>query len=71
MCGKLRGVNMGTPRRKDLTGMRFGKLVAIEFSHKNKYRATFWKFQCDCGNQIITAGADAVRGRVMSCGVVL
>lgn len=59
---------MGTPRRKDLTGQRFGRLVAIEFSHKNKYRTTFWKFQCDCGNQIITAGADAVRGKVTSCG---
>lgn len=35
---------------KDLTGNRYGKLVVLGRSHKNKYGHWIWKCQCDCGN---------------------
>lgn len=34
---------------KDITGQRFGSLVAKEYSH-SKNRLAYWKYQCDCGN---------------------
>ena len=31
--------------REDLTGQKFGRLTAVEFSHKNKSRKTYWLWQ--------------------------
>ena len=54
--------------REDLTGQKFGRLTAVEFSHKNKSRKTYWLWQCDCGN-IIVARTDCVKnGSTQSCG---
>ena len=54
--------------REDLTGQKFGRLTAIEFSHKNKNRKTYWIWQCDCG-QVIVARTDCVKsGATSSCG---
>ncbi len=39
------------PRYKDITGQRFGKLVAIEPTEKREGNGSVvWKCQCDCGN---------------------
>jgi len=46
--------------REDLTGQKFGRLTALDFSHKNKNRKTYWVWQCDCGN-IIVARTDSVK----------
>jgi hypothetical protein len=46
--------------REDLTGQKFGRLTALDFSHKNKNRKTYWTWQCDCGN-IIVARTDSVK----------
>lgn len=35
---------------KDITGQRFGRLVAIERVGKAKNGKALWKCQCDCGN---------------------
>lgn len=55
----------------DLTGNRFGKLVAIEkiSRHRNNGKTrTYWRCKCDCGNEIEVA-ADALRkGSQISCG---
>ena len=54
--------------REDLTGQKFGRLTALDFSHKNKNRKTYWVWQCDCGN-IIVARTDSVKnGSTQSCG---
>ena len=54
--------------REDITGQRFGRLVALNFSHKDKNRKTYWDFQCDCGN-IKTLRTDQVKnGNIKSCG---
>lgn len=34
-------------------GNKFGKLTCLEFSHKNSRFISYYKFKCDCGNEII------------------
>lgn len=54
--------------REDLTGKRFGRLVALHFSHKDRNRKTYWDFMCDCG-EIKTLRSDSVKcGNIRSCG---
>jgi hypothetical protein len=49
----------------DITGKRFGKLVAVEKVGHNNQGNILWLFQCDCGNTIIT---HIRHRRVKSCG---
>ena len=51
----------------DLTGQRFGKLVAIEVSHTDK-RGALWACACDCGNSLVTVASQLRRGGTRSCG---
>lgn len=37
---------------RDLTGQRFGRLVALEVFGKNKYGNIVWLCKCECGNVI-------------------
>lgn len=43
-------------RAKDLTGQRFGSLVAIKPSHTGHKNTVFWYFKCDCGNDHVARG---------------
>lgn len=52
---------------KDISGKRFGRLVAIGFSHKDKGHY-FWKFRCDCGKEVAIEKTSVVLGRTKSCG---
>lgn len=56
------------PRYKDITGMRFGKLTAIEYVGKDAYNNALWKCKCDCGNETVTRGSALRKGEVKSCG---
>ncbi len=58
---------MGTPRRKDLTGKRFGKITAL-FIVGKKYSSMLWRCRCDCGKEYnITAGELKRRKSCKSC----
>lgn len=51
----------------DLTGQRFGRLVAIEdVGSIRGFRA--WKLKCDCGELVIRTSAAVRHGKVSSCG---
>lgn len=50
---------------KDLTGNRYGRLIAIKLDHI-KNRKSYWLCQCDCGNQKIIR-SDCL-GTTLSCG---
>ena len=52
---------------KDITGNRYGRLVAIKPISKipGKYH---WECQCDCGNTCIVNGAYLRNGKTKSCG---
>lgn len=57
---------------KDITGQRFGHLVAIEpTGRKNKCGQQYWLFQCDCGNLHEALGVTARAGKVLSCGCLV
>jgi len=55
-------------KRIDLTGQRFGRLVALEFSHANKRRRTYWKCLCDCGGLKVIRSDCLLSGNNKSCG---
>lgn len=49
----------------DLTGIRFGRLIALYVVTKSP---TMWKCQCDCGNTKIVYAGNLKRGSTKSCG---
>ncbi len=55
-------------RKSDLTGMRFGKLTAIEPTMERKNGYTVWICRCDCGNTVHAASRFLKNGWLMSCG---
>lgn len=55
-------------RYKDIAGMRFGKLIAIEYVGKDAHNFALWRCKCDCGEETITRGSALRRGEVKSCG---
>lgn len=48
---------------RDLSGQRFGKLVAVSYVSPRK-----WLCICECGNSIIALSSNIVRGNTSSCG---
>lgn len=52
----------------DLTGQRFGKLVAIKHIGYNNKHLTLWLCQCDCGNTTKVTTSDLRSGHSKSCG---
>lgn len=54
--------------RKDITGVRFGRLVALEPSHKNKKGEWFWLCKCDCGEEVVARTSHLNSGGTQSCG---
>ncbi len=52
----------------NLTGQRFGRLVAVKFEYYNKRHEACWLFKCDCGNEKIMPIDNIKYGRVKSCG---
>lgn len=53
---------------KDISGQRFGRLVAEKFLFYDEKFRDHWLFQCDCGNEKEMAAANVKWGRVRSCG---
>jgi hypothetical protein len=55
----------------DLTGMRFGRLVALELIGKSKGQTreyAQWECRCDCGKTTIVLGMYLRAGKTKSCG---
>jgi hypothetical protein len=54
----------------DLTGQRFGKLVAIKhvIRPKNVKAGTYWLCKCDCGNEKAINACHLRNGNTQSCG---
>lgn len=51
----------------NLSGQRFGRLVAIELA-RIENRRTVWRFSCDCGALVEKQGRHVLAGRTTSCG---
>lgn len=57
----------GCSRRDDITGRRFGRLIAVEYVGR-KSRKSLWRCQCDCGRDTIVDRASLLSGNTTSCG---
>ena len=56
-------------KAKDLTGLRFGKLTAIEKSGtKTKQGSVIWRCLCECGNEAFISSGHLTDGHTSSCG---
>lgn len=55
-------------RQFDISGKRYGRLVAIKVVGQTKHGKRTWLTNCDCGNEKIAVGASLISGHVKSCG---
>jgi hypothetical protein len=54
---------------KDLTGMRFGRLVINGIAERPPLgRQSHWTCKCDCGKLVVKPGSSLRNGMVQSCG---
>lgn len=72
-CGCFKSDVMRAIRRnKDITGLKFGSLTAIERvpspSNIPKTTYAFWKCRCDCGTEVIVSYKNLERLSSTSCG---
>jgi hypothetical protein len=52
----------------DINGRRFGSLLVVGISHRDKARQVRWSCLCDCGRILSLRGGDLRNGRSKSCG---
>ena len=67
-CGCLCKPGMHNAKAKDLTGQRFGRLVALRPTDMRKNGQIVWECQCDCGNITFINSCSLTEGRNLSCG---
>lgn len=56
------------PKSKDITGQRFGRLVALGPVGYNNFGRLLWLCQCDCGKTTVPHGESLRSGVTQSCG---
>lgn len=64
---KLQGMLRNRPM-KDLSGERFGRLVAVSLVERDKDRNHKWLFRCDCGAEKVIRVNLVKQGKTSSCG---
>lgn len=47
----------GARGAKDMTGLRFGRLLVLERAGTSKARTAMWLCKCDCGKTCIVSGS--------------
>jgi hypothetical protein len=67
-CGCLKVDRARHLRLLDVTGQRFGKLVALSPNGDDGHHHTVWLCQCDCGKTTRTSVAQLQKGGTRSCG---
>ena len=67
-CGCLHKERSSQASRNDLTGKRFGKLIAKELVSINPPQ---WRCLCDCGKEKIVKSKNLISGRTQSCGCLI
>lgn len=53
---------------KNLTGQRFGRLIALERTEQHKGHCFLWRCRCDCGNETLVSTYFLTHGLTRSCG---
>lgn len=52
----------------DISGMVFGRLTAISYSHTSHNRKAVWLCECICGSEVLVPGFRLRSGHTNSCG---
>lgn len=52
----------------NITGERYGMLVAVRLDKTRTGQGTYWLFACDCGKQATLRLKDVRHGNTLSCG---
>lgn len=52
----------------DRTGIKYDRLTALRFSHKDQYSRAHWVCRCECENLITVMGGHLSTGHTTSCG---
>jgi len=55
-------------KTSEITGERFGKLIAIEPAGKDKNGHVLWRCKCDCGAEKLATKSSLIAGLIKSCG---
>lgn len=53
---------------KNITGNRYGRLIALEQVGKTKTGNALWRCKCDCGKEVIVLSILLRKGETKSCG---
>lgn len=53
---------------KDLTGLKFGRLLAVNYFGKDNRGKSVWSCDCDCGNHVNVREDGLIGGTSTSCG---
>ena len=64
-CGCVSKVK---PGRRDVSGMRFGRLVAVEPTGESTGGSAVWRCRCDCGGEVCVPLHQLTAGYRKSCG---
>ena len=64
-------ISCGCIHSPDLTGQRFGKLVALEKTNEKSGNSYKWKCLCDCGNITYVSHSSLSLGHTKSCGCIV
>ena len=70
-CGCLTSKLLTESHSEDLTGQRFGNLVAVSRAARPNdlmSSGAYWLCKCDCGNEKIVMGKSLRQGKTKSCG---
>lgn len=54
--------------KKDITGRRFGRLIAVEATDRRYRGSIVWSCLCDCGTVVSVNGCNLRSGASLSCG---
>lgn len=54
--------------KRDITGLKVGRLIAIEPTDKKYGTTIIWKWKCECGNIIETTKSYVEHMKYPSCG---
>lgn len=52
----------------DITGKKYGRLIAVEHVGTDKHHYACWKCRCECGNELFVSSAALRSGNTKSCG---
>lgn len=63
-CGCLKNQD----KLKDITGRRFGNLIAVKLSGEKSGSARLWLCKCDCGEEAKVSTSKLISGNTKSCG---